>query len=47
MVTGGITNGVLAENVLQDGSADLIGVGRALLRDQDWVRKQRDLNGGM
>jgi 2,4-dienoyl-CoA reductase-like NADH-dependent reductase (Old Yellow Enzyme family) len=41
MVTGGITEGAFAEKVLKDGHADLIGVGRALLRDPDWVMKAR------
>ncbi len=41
MVTGGITEGTFAEKVLKDGHADLIGVGRALLKDPDWVMKAR------
>ncbi len=41
MVTGGITEGAFAEKVLKDGHANLIGVGRALLRDPDWVMKAR------
>jgi len=41
LVTGGITEGPFAEKVLQDGNADLIGVGRALLRDPDWVIKAK------
>lgn len=43
MVTGGITEGGFAEKVLQDGAADLIGIGRALLRDPDWVTKAREI----
>jgi len=41
LVTGGITEGPFAEKVLQDGNADFIGVGRALLRDPDWVIKAK------
>ncbi|MGI6666076.1 MAG: tRNA-dihydrouridine synthase [Bacillota bacterium] len=41
LVTGGIIEGAFAEKVLKDGHADLIGVGRALLRDPDWVLKAR------
>lgn len=41
LVTGGITEGTFAEKVLQDGHADLIGVGRALLRDPKWVEKAK------
>lgn len=37
IVTGGIVEGSFAESVLQEGKADLIGVGRAMLRDKDWV----------
>lgn len=42
MVTGGITEGQLAEKVLQEGHADLIGVGRGLLGDPKWVVKARE-----
>lgn len=35
---GLITEGQQAEDILQNGSADLIAVGRALLRDPFWVR---------
>lgn len=41
MVTGGITEARFAEKVLQEGHADLIGIGRALLRDPSWVEKAR------
>lgn len=43
MVTGGIVDASFAEKVLQDRKADLIGVGRALLRDPLWVEKARQL----
>ncbi len=39
MVTGGITDALFAEKVLAQGDADLVGIGRALLRDPDWVNK--------
>ncbi len=42
MVTGGITEAAFAEKVLKDGHADLIGIGRALLRDPDWVMKAKE-----
>lgn len=37
IVTGGIVEAALAERILQEGKADLIGIGRAMLRDPDWV----------
>jgi len=42
MVTGGITEASFAEKILQDGDADLIGIGRALLRDARWVIAARE-----
>lgn len=42
MVTGGITDALLAEKILQDGDADLIGIGRALLRNPRWVLEARE-----
>jgi len=45
LVTGGITTGAFAEQILQEGKADLIGVGRAMLRDPDWVtHAKQELN---
>lgn len=37
LVTGGITEPAHAEEILQRGDADLIGVGRALLKDSAWA----------
>ncbi len=37
--TGGIREPGTAEVLLQEGKADLIGVGRAILKDSDWARK--------
>lgn len=39
ILTGGITDVNAAENLLAEGKADLIGVGRAMLRDSLWAEK--------
>lgn len=39
MVTGGIREAALADRIIRDGSADLVGIGRAMLEDPDWARK--------
>lgn len=39
LLTGGITAIESAENLLAAGKADLIGVGRAILRDSQWAKK--------
>lgn len=39
LMTGGITDPMAAEEILKKGQADLIGVGRALLRDSEWIKK--------
>ncbi len=39
LLTGGVTEAAQAEELLERGSADLIGVGRAVFRDADWFRK--------
>ena len=39
IVTGGIKDPYLAEKVLREGKADLIGVGRAILNDSSWAKK--------
>ncbi|MBO6041071.1 MAG: NADH:flavin oxidoreductase, partial [Oscillospiraceae bacterium] len=36
ILTGGVTEARDAENLLREGAADLIGVGRALLKDPAW-----------
>ena len=38
ILTGGITEAKAAEQLLADGKADLIGVGRAMLSDSDWAK---------
>ena len=39
IVTGGVETMDQAERLLEDGSADLVGVGRALLKDPSWTGK--------
>ena len=39
ILTGGVTEPDQAEALLREGCADLIGVGRALLKDPDWGRR--------
>lgn len=39
ILTGGVTDAEAAEKLLENGQADMIGVGRAILRDSDWARR--------
>jgi NADPH2 dehydrogenase len=39
ILTGGITEAEAAEKLLEDGKADLIGVGRAILHDSKWAEQ--------
>lgn len=39
ILTGGVTSGAEAEALLQKETADLIGVGRAFLRDAHWAKR--------
>ena len=39
LVTGGVTTAGEAEMLLKENKADLIGVGRAILKDADWAQK--------
>ncbi|MBR1455721.1 MAG: NADH:flavin oxidoreductase [Oscillospiraceae bacterium] len=41
VLTGGVTTPAEAERLLADGKADLIGVGRALLKDAHWGEAER------
>lgn len=41
IVTGGITDPEVADEIVRDGKADLVGVGRALLKDPGWAEKAR------
>jgi 2,4-dienoyl-CoA reductase-like NADH-dependent reductase (Old Yellow Enzyme family) len=43
--TGGITQPQTAEEIIQNGTADLVGVARAIAADHDWVRKAREATG--
>ena len=38
LVTGGFTDPVHADDVVRQGGADLVGIGRAMLTDPDWAR---------
>ena len=42
MAAGRITTAAMAEEILEGGRADLIGLGRPLLTDPDWPKKTRD-----
>lgn len=37
ITTGGITDAKFAYHVIKDGKADLVGIGRAILDNEDWV----------
>ena len=39
LLTGGITDAAQAEMLLQAGAADLIGIGRAILKNSGWAKK--------
>ena len=39
IMTGGITEIEDGERILENGEADLIGVGRAVFKDSDWVKR--------
>ncbi|MDO5521908.1 MAG: NADH:flavin oxidoreductase [bacterium] len=39
ILTGGVTEAADAEQLLKDGKADLIGVGRAIFKDSKWAEK--------
>ncbi len=39
MVTGGIREAALADCIVRQGQADLVGVGRAMLEDPEWAAK--------
>ena len=40
LLTGGIIDGETAERLLRENACDLVGIGRALLRDPDWAENQ-------
>lgn len=39
ILTGGVRTGLAAETLLEEGKADLIGVGRSVLKDSLWAKK--------
>ncbi len=39
IVTGGIKEAALADSIIREGKADLVGIGRAMLEDAEWARK--------
>lgn len=42
LVTGGIADPALADEIVREEWADLVGIGRAMLNDADWARKAID-----
>ena len=38
VLTGGITDVKTADDLLRDGAADLIGVGRSICKDPGWAK---------
>ena len=39
IVTGGIKDAALADSIIREGRADLVGIGRGMLEDAEWARK--------
>lgn len=39
IVTGGIETPEFANKIIEDGKTDLVGIGRAMLKDKDWAKK--------
>jgi len=46
IVTGGIRDAALADEIVRTGRADLVGIGRAMLDDAEWARKAIEAIGG-
>lgn len=42
-VTGGIKDPLFANFIIKEGYADSVGIGRALLKDKDWIKKAKDI----
>lgn len=40
LLTGGVSTVLDAEQLLKDGKADLIGIGRAVFKNADWRQRQ-------
>lgn len=47
ILTGGITDGEVADMLLEEGKADFIGVGRAILKDSNWAKNVMEVNSTM
>ena len=43
IVTGGVTEAEAADRLVAEGSADLVGVGRAIAGDSQWARRAVEL----
>jgi len=41
IVTGGVKSPATADYIIRQSKADLVGIGRALLKDPDWAVKAR------
>ena len=39
LLTGGIIDAAAAEKLLQEEKADMIGAGRAILKDSEWAKR--------
>ena len=44
ILTGGIIDGEVAERLLEEDKADLIGVGRAVLKDSNWAKNVMEIS---
>lgn len=44
LTTGGITRAQTAREIIEKGTADFVGVGRALVSDPDWITKAREIS---
>ena len=42
LTTGGITRAETARKIIEEGTADFVGVGRALVFDPDWIARARE-----
>ena len=40
ILTGGIVDGAEAERLLEENACDMVGIGRALLKDAEWAKNQ-------
>ena len=42
LVTGGVKTAEVAEDILESGDADIVGIGRSLLANPRWAREALD-----